>query len=164
MRFESSLILCIAIFASAQAQERPTNTLSAPTYYLAVAAKKCEANRITVRGVTNLPYASMITLQVDEPTHQDAWKKLSEEVYVAVDHAGFFEATITPVQGVRFHRASILSATFATYRPKQTAEVLKIVGKKGENLGDLLQNPQLHQVSGPHLILSAVAVMPGCGG
>jgi hypothetical protein len=95
--------------------------------------------------------------------YHDAWKDYSNEVFLPVDEKGFFDGQIQPKKGVVFHRNLILLAEFTTYRPKQPASVLKIVGRKGQELGDLLTNPQIYQVSGPYYVLETIARVPSCG-
>ena len=142
-------------------QKPPQEPLPAPTYYLAAEARTCSKEQITVHGVSNLPSGSVIVLTVSE-FYQDGWKDYSDEVFASVKENGFFDARIHPTNSATFRRNLIVVATFTTFHPRQPEKVLRIVGKKGQNLGSL-ENPQLGRLSGEHYYLRAIARVPFCG-
>jgi len=125
--------------------------LSAPTYYLAVAGT-CDPSEVRAYGASNLPPGSAVILTVSD-FDGDGWREYSEESIAIVDDEGLFAAKIRPSKGFMFRRNLILLADFLPYRPRQPQRVLDVVGKRGEQLGDLLANPQLHQMSGPTYVL-----------
>jgi hypothetical protein len=158
------LLWTIAVSAGAllQAAQAPLRRpLPAPTYYIAVEARTCQKDLIEFSGASNLPRGAVIGFGVSD-FDVDAWKDYSDEVYASVDEKGFFDGKIQPKKGMTFHRDLILVATFTTYRPRQLASVLRIVGKKGQNLGGI-NNPQVGQVSGPFYYLETIARVPFCG-
>jgi hypothetical protein len=83
-------------------------------------------------------------------------------VSAEVNEAGFFEGSLRPKAGMTFHRNLTLLVSFATNSPKQSAQTLKILGPKGENLRGL-ENPQVFQTSGQYSGLQTLDRVPFCG-
>ena len=133
----------------------------APTYYLAADAVSCNGTMVRAYGASNLPPGAVIAVVVTDFVG-DGWHDDSDDAFAEIDNKGFFRTEIHPKLNTQFHRNSLLRASFAPYRPKQSNEVLRIVGRKGENLGGL-ENPQVFQVSGPNYGLETIARVPYCG-
>jgi len=156
------LILVLAEPRLSSSQEKVRKErLNAPTYYLVAEVAKCQPKEIVVHGATNLPKGSIVGLQVSAFL-QDGWNDYSDESFASVGDTGFFDAIIRPRSKAGFQRNLILVSSFTTYRPRQPEGVMNVVGKKGENLGDI-ENPQLAQLSGQHKILQSIARVPNCG-
>jgi hypothetical protein len=132
-----------------------------PTYYLAVNVVNCDRRTIRVSGASNLPPGSSITTVVTD-FDGDGWHDNSDEVFAEIDNGGFFHAEIHSNPSKESHHNSLLRAFFAPYHPKQANDVLKSVGRKGQNLGGL-ENPQVFQVSGPYFGLETIARVTNCG-
>ena len=166
MRTPSILSLAVVstmIIVSLQADPAPpSRPLPAPTYYIAIEARTCEPDEVRFHGASNLPSGARVGLTVSD-FDEDAWKHYSDEVFTSVDENGFLDGKIQPKAGMRFHRNLILIAEFTTFRPEQPTSVLRIVGEKGQNLGKVLENAQVGQVSGPYYILETIARVPWCG-
>jgi hypothetical protein len=166
------VLIAVAVSALPLAQTSSTAShkiLGAPTYYIVVEARTCESDLVRFGGASNLPPRAVISLTVND-FDEAAWKGYSDEVYASVDEEGFFEGEIRPKKGMAFRHNLILVADFTTYLPKQSATVLRIVGKKGEylagventpvhlqELSGLSHNPQLFQVSGWYYGIEAIA-------
>ena len=153
-------VLCMASAAQSD-PARQQAKLPAPTYYLAVNARTCEGGEVRFNGASNLPKGAMIGITISDFDHY-AWKEFSGEIFLPIDENGFFDGRIQPKQGMLFRGNLILVAEFTTFRPQQPADVLRVAGKKGQNLGDPLTNPQMGQVSGPYYLLEAIA-RASCG-
>ena len=179
---KSTLIICfcvtitlVGVVASQGNQERSPKPLRAPTYYLVAEVNDCEPdpNYVEFRGASNLPTGAMITTEVAD-FDLDAWKLLSDDVYVPVDEGGFFSGKILPEKGLHFRHNLILLVDFTPFRPTQPRSVLTAIGDKGERLADvenvLLKNigrpsvnPQLVDFSGGYQGLHTIARVPHCG-
>lgn len=159
----AALLLTTAVFLSAQAP--PVKTRPAPTFYLAIEAATCEPDAIKILGVSNLPPGAVILLLIGD-FDGDAWKDYTDPAYLNLGEVGRFEQTLHPKRGLRFHRNLLAQSYFSpVYVPPKTSQiesVLKVVGKKGENLGGL-DNPQVGRLSGTNYYLTTIARVPNCG-
>jgi hypothetical protein len=125
-----------------------------------------DGDLVRFNGASNLPAGANILVTVTD-FDNDAWKDYSDGVCVQVAQSGFFSGEIHPKLGIKFRRNLILRASFATNVCKQPASVLRIVGPKGEHLGEkdaplgelagLSRNPQLYQASGWYYGLETIA-------
>jgi hypothetical protein len=159
-RYWPSLILIVSLLVIVHAQAKGQREVP---HYIAVEARGClENGTLRVFGASSLPAGSMIGLKVSA-FDEDAWKDYSDEIYVAVDLKGIFSAEIPPKAGRHFARNLLVVADFTTFRPKQPAEVLQVVGEKGEHLGNFDNNPQLFQLSGRYYGLETIARVVACG-
>jgi hypothetical protein len=160
MRTVALLALLLALpsgnfLAGEQGHSSSGRKLSAPTYYLAVTVGGCDSpTGARVRGASNLPPGAIVTLQM-VGFHDAGWNSYSDEVYVPVDHSGFFSATVYPKKGITFPLNAVLWASFLPFRPEQPTSVLNTVGNHGQKLGGF-DNPQVEHVSG-YWELSTVA-------
>jgi hypothetical protein len=166
------LVLIVLVFAqAASGQEPPKNairTFFAASYYVVARGQNWSPYGDLVRfnGASNLPAGANILVTVADFDH-DAWKDYSDAVCVPVAKNGFFSGEIHPKLGMKFHTNLILRASFATNVCKQSASVLRIVGPKGEHLGEkdapfgelvgVSRNPQLYQASGWYYGLETIA-------
>jgi hypothetical protein len=167
--FLFSVALIIVCATEAQVlQKDGSRIFSAPTYYIVVWGQNWsrDGDLVKFRGASNLPPDANIMLTVSD-FEGDAWKDYGGDVCVALGKEGFFDGEIHPKEGMRFRRNLILRANFQTNLCRQSASVLRIVGQKGEHLGErddplgelagLSRNPQLYQISGWYYGLSTIA-------
>jgi hypothetical protein len=166
----ASFVLATGMVAS-QTNPKQHRTLPAPTYYIAAEGQLWDENTVRVRGASNLPIGANISIQVAEFTG-DGWKDYSESLCVTLTGDGLFKGEVRPKPGMKFRRNLIVWAAFATNLCKQPSTVLKVVGKKGQYLGNdnydnvidvsmtqtkgMLNNPQLFQTSGWFFGLEAI--------
>jgi len=75
-----------------------------------------------------------------------------------VDKRGFLEADIAPKKGMSFRTYLICDVVFMPSYPKQPAEVIRRVGRRGELLG-FPDNPQGHLQSGENHYLDYMTVV-----
>jgi len=171
------LVFALGALSGPPSAQRPSPP-PAPTYYLAVEARTCEPDDVHIHGATNVPPRAVVELTVND-FNGDAWTEYSPLVYAAVDSRGFFDASVHPKSGLKFRHNLLVLATFAPTVDQQPQEVLRLVGRKGENLagllGDpqskqwdgyremLLVNPQAGQLSGWQYYLATIARVPNCG-
>ncbi len=167
--FPLCVALLIACAALGQAPlKNGLRAFSAPTYYIAVEGQNYDpdGDLVRFRGASNLPAGSNILITIEDFDH-DAWKDYSDRLCVAVEQDGFFNGQIPPKREMRFRNGLVLRANFQTNLCQQPADVIRIVGSKGEHLGEkdapfgelagVSRNPQLYQVSGPYYGLETIA-------
>src|SRR5437588_9270539 len=152
----SALAACALCHAADTNKVRP-----APTYYLAAQASCWDVDEIDVKGASNLPPGSVIGVQVAE-FYEDAWKDYSNVVFTELGTNGFFTAVVHPLSKLTFRRNVVAEIFFGPVYHAQPPHVLAVVGRKGENLDELV-NPQTGKVSGENFYLSAIARVEGCG-
>ena len=170
MKYFLMLIVLVSAYP-ASGQKSPKSairTFSAPSYYVVARGQNWSQDGDLVRfnGASNLPVEANILVTVTDFDH-DAWKDYSDGICVPVGQNGFFNGEIHPKQGMKFRKNLILWADFATNLCQQPASVLRILGSKGEYLGEkdapfgelvgVSRNPQLYQVSGWYYGLEAIA-------
>src|SRR5438105_255976 len=134
--------------------------LPAPTYYLAAEVHECSADQLLLKGASNLPSGSLISVQVSE-FYEDAWKDYSDTIFARLDNDGFFEAMAHPLPKLTFHRNLVVRVYFSPAYHKQPPNVLSAVGKRGEKLGEP-RNPQAYHMSGGYSYLLTIARVEGC--
>ena len=165
-------VACIALGKELQAQE--ARKLSAPTYYLAISAVRDHDNVIRVRGASNLSPGSRISLQAFE-MDGDGWNAYSGKVCVTLNKNGLLSEELQ--LATQFRSDLQITAIFETNDCKQPANVLQVVGKHGEYLGNdrhvtmdqveagetagMVRNPQLFQSSGWYFGLSEMTRIGG---
>ena len=166
--FLLSMALTLVCAAEAQVPQGELRVFSAPTYYIVVWGQNWspDGSLVRFRGASNLPPEANIMLSVSDFDH-DAWKDYSSDVCVALRKEGFFDGEIRSKEGMRFRKNLILRANFQTNLCRQPAGVLRVVGQKGEHLGEkdapfgelagVSRNPQLYQVSGWYYGLETIA-------
>lgn len=163
LSISAALLLIAAAFSSAQAP--PVRPRPAPTLYLVIEAATCEPGAIKILGASNLPPGSVILLLISDFSG-DGWKSYTDPAYLTLAKEGRFEETLHPSRGLRFHRnllaQSYFSPVYVPAKRPQPESVLKIVGRKGENLGGL-DDPQIGQLSGENYYLTTIARVPNCG-
>jgi hypothetical protein len=163
------LMCCFGSLAFTQQPKQ----LTAPTYYIAIAAQHSYDNVIRVRGASNLPPGTKILLQFAGPTDQ-AWKEPGPRACVALDRRGLFGwQEISIPSGEPYPHNLFVSAIFLPDECKQSTQVLKVLGTHGEYLGHdnrpvtmdevsmgmtpgMQANPQLFQVSGWYFGISTI--------
>ena len=151
----SCFILSSANIVGKEPARKPC--LPAVGYYVAIKARLYNEDQIWVFGASNLPRGSLITITVYDFAGEGG-KTLSQDATVAVGKDGLFEVTVHPAKGLRFRNNLICDAVFMPNFPKQTAEVLRIVGKVGEHLGDTGSNPQVESNSRTTLLFARTIV------
>jgi len=161
MRHLRSFFAVLVLLSVAPAQQQQAK-LSAPTYYLAARVKGCSAENIDVVGASNLPKGAVLQVQVTRFFH-NAWADFSDPAYSTVNEKGYFSATLRPKQKMRFFNNLVVRVTFAPFFRGQPQEVLKVVGRRGQKLGDW-NNPQLGQVSGPYFLIETIDRVNSCEG
>jgi hypothetical protein len=161
------------LLASASGQQ--PSPPAAPTFYLALEARACEKDEVRVHGASNLPPGAVIDLAVGAP-YGDGWTDYSPHAQGVVDARGLFDASVHPKSGFSFSDHVFVSGRFSPTVVQQPDDVLRVVGKKGENLAGILgsprfeqwgehrefalENPQAGQLSGWQYYLSTIALTP----
>src|SRR6266478_3537038 len=136
--FLCSIALIVVCAAEAQMpQKNGPRVFAAPTYYLVVEGQNWspDGDIVKFRGASNLPPDANIMLSVSD-FDKDAWKDHSGDVCVALSKDGFFQGEVHPRDSMRFRKNLILRANFQTNLCQQPASVLRVVGQKGEHLGE----------------------------
>jgi len=110
---------------------------------------------VKFRGISNLPMGAIVILSVVD-FNDAAWKPYSDEVHESVRLDGSFEGKIEAKKNTLFHGNLLLHVVFMPSEARQPDSVLKVVGKKGQNLGGL-DNPQVGQMSGENYYLEVIA-------
>ena len=64
------------------------------------------------------------------------WKDDSDGLGISVSESGLLKQALHPKQGMTFRSSLIVQAAFGTSLCKQSASVLRTVGKKGQYLGN----------------------------
>jgi hypothetical protein len=136
------------------AQEGAKPRLWAPSYYIAIHARLQTDTDVWVFGASNLPSGSIITFRV----YDMSGKPVSQDAMATVGDDGLFRVDLRPKKGSIFRPRMECDAVFETLYPKQPAEVLKMVGKHGENLGTTGDNPQVQDNSRIKLLSAEVVV------
>jgi hypothetical protein len=134
-------VACIALGKELQAQE--ARKLSAPTYYLAISAVRDHDNVIRVRGASNLPPGSRISLQAFE-MDGDGWNAYSGKVCVTLNKNGLLSEELQ----------------LATEYLGNDRHVTMDQVEAGETAG-MVRNPQLFQSSGWYFGLSEMTRIGG---
>jgi len=149
------------------------NKLRAPGYYIAVDATREHEGVIRVRGASNLPVGTKISLEVEELSPENG-KPLSALTCVAVDQKGLFRAELQVAKDIYQKKGLIVDAIFLTNQCVQDQEVIRVVGHHGELLGNdgrpvtmeevergetpgMSENPQLFQMSGWYFGIGTIA-------
>jgi hypothetical protein len=162
----------IAISA-AHVAAQPTR-LHAPGYYIAINATKDHEDVIRVRGASNLPAGAKIGLYVEGLVLENGRAPLNTAVCVAVDQSGLFRAELQVTKDVYQKKDLMVNAIFQTNLCAQNQDVIRVVGRHGELLGNdgrpvtmeevengmtrgMFENPQLFQVSGWYFGLATIA-------
>ncbi len=165
--FLFSVALIMVCAADAQVTQKK-RIFSAPSYYIVVSGQNWsrDGDLVKFRGASDLPPDAKIMLTVSD-FDGDAWKDYSGDVCVALGKEGFFDGEMHPRQGMRFKKNLILRANFQTNLCRQPTSILRIVGQKGEHLGEkdaplgelvgVSRNPQLYQISGSYYGLGTIA-------
>ena len=156
------VVLSLVSFASAQPHRAGKQPGAAP-YYLVTKVTACDRVDVNVRGVTNLPPGSqidMVALSLGRDSKSNRAEQ-SDWVRAPVRSDGSFELVIKP-KTQRFSGYVIVNVVFDP-RENQPASVLRVVGRRGHNLGDL-DNPQLGIYSGKHAYLEQLLLVEFCPG
>jgi hypothetical protein len=164
---------CALSHAGAQRSQR----LSAPTYYIAASAQLEYGSTVRVRGISNLPPGAVLSLEVFPPAGI-VWTDGGRPVCVPIDGNGLFKQEIAVPARLPRPNGLYVRATFQANLCNQHAQVLQIVGRHGEFLGNddhhvtmeevengwthgMNKNPQLFQVSGWYFGISDIAQVEG---
>jgi hypothetical protein len=110
---------------------------------------------VTVKGASNLPVGSRITVTLSDFIGFHG-SPLSETAEITVGNTGFFEVTLSPLKGKHFKDNMVCDLTLLP--SSQSVAVQKVVGKKGELLG-IESNPQVGKHSGEYYLV-ALAHLP----
>jgi len=137
---------------------RVSSSRKAPTIYIAADAEYGGIpSEIFVRGVTNLPPKSLLSIKIYDFIGEGA-RQLSVDTTVQVPVDGFFEATIAAAPGEKFRHNVVCDIVFMPRSsPRQYPSVLAVVGREGEFLGSP-KNPQAYQHSGEYYLSEMVHV------
>lgn len=119
----------------------PEKRLREDRYYIAVRVTLVHSEKIDVFGATNLPRGAILGVHVVDFLGQGS-QTLTDETVVVVPEGGVFRVEVQPKKGMTFRRNMICDVAFAPAYPKQPANVIAAVGKRGEYLGDPFKNPQ----------------------
>jgi hypothetical protein len=112
---------------------------------------------VALKRASNLPPGSILIVNIYDYFGEGS-KIFNSEVTAIVDNRGFFEATIAPKKGMSFRINLICDVVFMPRDPKQPAEVIRTVGRRGERLG-FPDNPQAYLSSGENHYLDEKTVV-----
>jgi hypothetical protein len=169
----AACVCCGLAGSTSDGAEQPKK-LYAPGYYIAVSAAREYEGAVRVRGASNLPVGAKIGLEVEELVPENGRKPLSTLTCVAVDQRGLFRAELQITKDVYQKKDLVVDAIFLTNQCAQDQEVIRVVGRHGELLGNdgrpvtmeevergetpgMQENPELFQVSGWYFGISAIA-------
>ena len=152
--------LALAAFLVAAAmplsEAQSAKTMAAPTFYIAASAQHgVYPNTLTLKGASNLPPRSRLTVYVHDFIGYKS-STLSEDAVVILPESGLFEVTLKTREGKTFKENMVCDVTFM-YGVPQEAAVLKITGKHGEFLG-IDTNPQIGKNSGGYYLETRVHI------
>jgi hypothetical protein len=149
--------LLIAVTLS-QSEAQPAKTMAAPTFYLAASGEYGRYSpTLTLKGASNLPPGSKLTVHLDDFIGYKS-TALSEEAVVTLPESGLFEVTLKPQTGKIFKQNMVCDISFIPHGVlPQEAGVLKITGKNGESLG-IGTNPQIGKNSGGYYLQAFVHI------
>lgn len=151
--------ICLPL-ASSAATNRAESALTAPTFYIAAAAKYSgDPGSLVLRGDSNLPAGAVLAIVV-YTKFWEGGQLLVENATAAVGADGFFELTLRPAKGKRFQHNMACDIGFHPGDPHlQPPSVLRLVGLHGEKLG-FPQNPQAEVGSGENYYLRDIIYVP----
>ena len=144
-------VLAISTPGDSCAQE----SSSRKAFYIASRAQLVEPEEISVRGISNLPAKSVLSIRVYDFVGQGSDQK-SVEVVVTLSKSGFFEASVAAAPGKKFGPNMVCAVAFDTSTQKNPS-VLSAVGRHGEKLG-FPKNPQVEQYSEGYYLAELVHV------
>lgn len=128
-----------------------------PTIYISARAEyDGNVSTLYVRGATNLPYKSLLTIYVYDFVGTGS-TTLSVEGTAQVSRDGFFESTVKAAPGRKFFHNMACDVTFMPKYPRQLGSVLAVTGSEGEYLG-FPRNPQVEQHSGEYYLTDLIHV------
>ncbi len=163
----------IACSLSQASRAQDSRRLSALGYYIAASAQLDVGNIVQMRGASNLPPGASIALDIVAPNGA-GWTEYSKTVCVTTSEEGLFNQEINVLSGLPNRSDLFVRATFLTNTCNQSAQVLQVVGRHGEFLGNdahhptmqevemawthgMAKNPQLFQVSGSYFGIATFA-------
>jgi hypothetical protein len=170
---DACLIAAMLVSGASAGQCQSRKSLTAPTYYLAIKGSLESSDAIRVRGATNLPPGAEIWVGIGQFVGDFGLQPYTDGGCATVRENGLFELELHPISGMKFRRSLIAVAGFCVNGGcKQPKNVLAIVGKKGQHLGNdnyddamdttmaetpgMFENPQLSQSSGWYFGLEAM--------
>jgi len=124
-----------------------------------IARAEVNADSVDVSGATNLPAGSVIAVAILTHIGQGGERLNHENTEIAVNHDGSFSASLPARHGVvlRGNMVCVLS-----FHPNlQFKKITKIVGERGERLGDPTINPEIETYSGGYYLRAMIAVIGG---
>ena len=134
MRFVSKLALitwtCSLIMSTTVAQDRKPETLTYIAFSARLDTSQAKAT-VAVSGVTNLPPGSVLLIQIDNYRGYRA-TVFNENTEVTVGPDGRFAVNVPPKSGLSMR--TNLQCSVAFFPWNQPANVVRKVGKRGENL------------------------------
>lgn len=156
MRKGTWLLLALGLLAIAVPGDGSAQQVSGrKAFYIASRAQLVDPEEISVRGVSNLPAKSVLSIRVYDFVGQGSDQK-SVEVLVTLSKGGFFEASIAAAPGKKFGPNMVCHVVFHPSNQKPSS-VLSAVGSKGEKLG-FPKDPQVEQYSGGYYLSELVHV------
>jgi hypothetical protein len=153
-------VLCLTGFTvKVEAQARAEQArLPLVRYYIVAKARLQYPKLVWIFGASNLPPGSVISAHVYDFLGIGN-RRLSQDAAVAVGKNGLFEMELHPINGLEFRNNTICTLVFQPTAPGQPSSVLKVVGKRGENLGMTGDNPLVSDNSRNKLLYVVTAVM-----
>ncbi len=149
-------VLPIAGVAGKESAGKPC--LPAVGYYIAARARLQTRYMVWLFGASNLPPGSVVLINIHDFIGTGG-KSLSRDTQAVVREDGLFEAEVYPRKGLKFRTNMVCDVVFATYFPRQNAQVLKIVGESGENLSTITaNNPQVQDNSRAKMLIARTVV------
>jgi hypothetical protein len=155
MRVFLSVLVCSLLVACSATAQIPRES---PRYYILAQAKFQTPEDVWIFGASNLPVGALLTINlydfIGEGSHV-----LAEPTEVTVGKNGLFETVVHPNRPNNSQRNTICSVVFSPDYPPQPKDVLSLVGKHGQNLGNAPDNPQARTTSGGRILVLDTIVL-----
>lgn len=143
------LLSAAALLPKAQSQVK----LGAPTYFIAGRAEYRDSGEIWLRGTSNLPPGSVLTVDVMNYVGENG-EELGVRSLPEIKKDGSFQAAIVPLPHKVFKPNIVCMVSFSPNFPRQSRSVIDAVGQNGQRL-DFPANPQAMIMSGNRVYLES---------
>ena len=146
MRFPITAALLLVLFSfsarlAGQGGPRENGGTGAIRYYVTAEARLV-ADRVSVFGAANLPTGAVLLVN-DYHYIGEGGRVLNDETRATVHADGLFEAELRPKPGMSFHANDVCEIVFMPDYPQQPGEVVRLIGRAGQRLGQHANNPEV---------------------
>lgn len=147
-----------AAMPMAYSQDPPRKAAeSAKVGYYFIAKAEVNAGAVYVSGATNLPAGAVLAVAILTHIGQGGERVNEENTEIMVDKNGLFSTALPPRKGAALRRNMVCVLSF--HPNLQTPRITKIVGERGERLGDPTTNPEIGTYSGGYYLVSHITVI-----